>query len=312
MLLLPPLAAWIAVTQPIPPIGTSVPIASVPARELEAHVRTLSQTIGARDWRNVDNLDRAAEYIRAQLERAGASVTEQRYEVQGRTYRNVIGSIGPKTRERIVIGAHYDTHGPLPGADDNASGVAGLLALAPLLMAAEPAIGIDLVAFTLEEMPFFGTPYMGSAVHAAQLRRQQVPLRAMLALEMIGCFDDTPNSQRYPLRLLHALYPSAGNFIAIVGKLGQGGLVRRVKSAMRNAIDLPVRSINAPRALQGVDFSDHASYWDQGYPAVMITDTAFYRNPNYHTAGDTADTLDYRRMSMVVSGVFAAVMALAR
>ena len=280
-----------------------------PAR-LEAHVRALSEDLSPRDFTRPDNLDRAAAYIREQFAQATQDVSEEPFQVHSSTYRNVIASFGPDTQERIVVGAHYDAAGPFPAADDNASGVAGLLELARLLGTTSLPMRVDIVAYPLEEPPFFRTPHMGSSVHAKSLRRQGVQVRAMLSVEMIGYFVDTPGSQRLPLGILRLFYPSEGNFIAVVGKLGQGSVVRRVKRAMRGASPLPVYSINAPRWIPGVDFSDHASYWDEGYPAVMITDTAFYRNPYYHTARDTPETLDYSSMAMVVQGIHAAILHL--
>jgi Zn-dependent M28 family amino/carboxypeptidase len=153
---------------------------------------------------------------------------------------------------------------------------------------------------------------MGSAVHAKALKAEGVKLRAMFSLEMIGYFTDRSDSQAFPAPGLSLIYPSTGNFIAVVGKIGQSGLVRRIKRAMSEAGPLPVHSIAAPRFLPGVDLSDHASYWNQGYPAVMITDTAFFRNPHYHRRTDTPETLDYDRMAKVVEGVFAAVRELSR
>lgn len=282
----------------------------VPPARLEAHVRALSEDFVPRDHAHPENLDRAAAYVGAELERAGGSVTEQAYRVNGRTYRNVVARFGPDSRERVVVGAHYDAAGSFPAADDNASGVAGVIELAHLLAQAPPRSRVELAAYPLEEPPFFGTRHMGSAVHAASLRREGARVRAMLALEMIGYFSDAPGSQRYPLGILRAFYPSEGNFIAVVGKLGQGSLLRRVKRAMRRATPLPVHSLGAPRWVPGVDFSDHASFWDAGYDAVMVTDSAFYRNPHYHTARDTPETLDYRRTALVVQGVHAAVLAL--
>lgn len=281
-----------------------------PAR-LEAHVRKLAETFVPRDEAHPENLDRAAGYVREELQSAGGRVEDQPFQVRGTTYRNVIASFGPETRERIVVGAHYDAAGPYPGADDNASGVAGLIELARLLGRNPPRSRVDLVAFSLEEPPNFGGSAMGSAVHAASLREQGVRLRAMIGLEMIGYFSDAPGSQQFPLPGLRALYPSTGNFITVAGKLGQGGLVRRIKKAMRSASPLGVESISAPASLPGISLSDHRNYWEAGYPAVMITDTAFYRNDNYHTASDTPDTLDYRRMAMVVQGLDGAVRALA-
>jgi Zn-dependent M28 family amino/carboxypeptidase len=283
----------------------------VDPKRLEAHVRALAETFHPRDHAHVENLDRAAAYISAELTAAGARVRDEPFTASGRSYRNVVGSYGPEQGPRIVIGAHYDTAGELPGADDNASGVAGLLELARLLGGRPPAVRVDLVAFSLEEPPYFGSSQMGSAVHAAALKKAGVTVRAMMSLEMIGCFTDAKGSQRFPAPGLDLLYPTTGNFIAVVGKLGDDGLTRAIKQAMRAATDLGVESINAPRSLPGVDLSDHASFWDQGFDAVMITDTAFFRNPRYHTEEDTPETLDYARMAKVVRGVHGAVEALA-
>jgi Zn-dependent M28 family amino/carboxypeptidase len=236
-------------------------------------------------------------------------VTEQAFRANGGTFRNVLAAFGPDTRERIVVGAHYDAAGPYPGADDNASGVAGLIELAHLLGKSPLPLRIELAAFPLEEPPYFATHQMGSAVHAASLKEQGVPVRAMFCLEMIGYFTDEPGSQRFPTPALKPFYPSAGNFIVIAARPEEGALTRRVKRAMRAAGPLPVYSINAPAAVPGIDFSDHRNYWRAGYPAVMITDTAFYRNPNYHTPRDLPETLDYGRMAGVVRGVHAAVLA---
>jgi Zn-dependent M28 family amino/carboxypeptidase len=285
---------------------------TVSPERLEAHVRSLAQRFVPRDYTHPENLDRAAAYIRTEFTRAGGATAEQPYDAGGRSYRNVVASFGPESGERIVVGAHYDVDGELPGADDNASGVAGLIELAYLLGRSLPRMRVELVAYSLEELPFFGTPYMGSAVHARSLKEQRAEVRAMVSLEMIGYFSNESGTQQFPLEALRPFYPSTGNFIAIVGKPGQTSLVRKIKRAMRSATPLPVHSINAPRWVPGVDFSDHVSYWDAGYAAVMITDTAWYRNPNYHTARDTAETLDYVRMALVVQGVDAAVRAIAR
>ena len=285
---------------------------SVEPARLETHVRMLSETFFPRDAEHPENLDRAAAYIHREFEQAGGKASEQGYAVNSQTYRNVLALFGPDTRERIVVGAHYDTAGPQPGADDNASGVAGVIELGHLLGKTSLPVCIELVAFTLEESAYFRTGRMGSAVHVATLKKQDISVRVMFSLEMIGYFTDAPHSQSFPLSLLAAFYPSQGNFIAIVGKLDQISVVRCVKQAMRRASPLPVYSINAPRFLPGVDWSDHRNYWEAGYNAVMITDTAFYRNKNYHTLQDTPDTLDYQRMAQVVQGVYAAVLAFAQ
>jgi Zn-dependent M28 family amino/carboxypeptidase len=299
----------VALSGLITPMSAAAP---VDARRLETHVRMLSETLAPRDADHPENLDRVAAYIHSAFEQASGRVADQPYRVGATTYRNVVAEFGPASKDRIVVGAHYDTAGPYPGADDNASGVAGLIELAGLLAGSDLPLTVELVAYTLEEPPYFRTEQMGSAVHARSLKAKDITLRAMLSLEMIGYFTDAPDSQSFPAPGLSLLYPTTGNFIAVVGKLGQGALVGRLRRAMAEATELPVHSIAAPRFLPGVDFSDHASYWEAGYPAVMITDTAFYRNPHYHTRTDTAETLDYRRMALAVAGIFAAVRELSR
>ena len=306
------IAVWVVVTQPLLSESQAKDAVSVDPARLEAHVRTLSEVLSPRDAACLQNLDRVAAYVREEFEQARGQVSEQTYEVEGETYCNVIALFGPETEERIVVVAHYDAAGPGPGADDNASGVAGLIELAGLLVKTPLPLRVELVASALEEPPFFRTPLMGSAIHASSLKGQGVKVRIMVSLEMIGFFSDAPQSQGFPISILRFFYPTWGNFAAVVGKLGQGSAVRRVKKAMRGASTLPVYSINAPRLVPGIDFSDHLNYWDAGYRAVMITDTAFYRNPAYHTFQDTPDTLDYGRMALVVQGVYAAVLASAR
>ncbi|KPJ91862.1 MAG: hypothetical protein AMJ53_10595, partial [Gammaproteobacteria bacterium SG8_11] len=235
-------------------------------------------------------------------------VKEMEYTVWGIPYRNISILFGDETNERIVVGAHYDSFQGLPGADDNASGVAGLIELARILSHTQLKRSVELVAYTLEEPPYFRTPEMGSAVHAKTLKENAVDVVVMMSLEMIGYFTDEPDSQEYPMSLLKLFYPSTGNFIAVVGNLSGFGVVRKTKRAMRSAMSLPVRSLNAPGALAGVDFSDHLNFWKYDYPALMITDTAFFRNKAYHTENDTWDRLDYERMSEVVKGVYNAVL----
>jgi Zn-dependent M28 family amino/carboxypeptidase len=236
-------------------------------------------------------------------------------------FKNVIAHFGPVQGPVIVVGAHYDSHGDTqagaqdkrghtpgshtPGADDNASGVAGLIELAYLLGAKPQTRSIELVAYSTEEPPHFRTEHMGSRWHAKSIKESGRELQLMITLEMIGYFSDAQNSQHYPVPGMAHLYSSTGNFAAIVGKLSHFGVTRRVKALMTGATDLPIFSINATPAIRGIDFSDHMSYWHYDLPALMITDTSFMRNPNYHLAGDTAEKLDYQRMSKVVQGVFA-------
>ncbi len=297
-----------ATKQPwVRPERVSSPEGCGPSR-LEHHVRTLSSDFFPRDHAHPENLDRAAAYIREVFEGFGLTAWEQPF---GRDqYRNVVARLGPQEGARIVVGAHYDAAGEHPAADDNASGVAGLLELARLWAGRVPRVPMEFVAYTLEEPPYFATPMMGSAVHARSLREEGAEVRAMISLEMLGYFRDEPGSQRYPTSMFKLFYPSVGNFIVVVGRWADAGLTRRLKAAMLGATDLPIESINAPRILPGVDFSDHRNYWNEGYPAVMVTDTSFYRNPNYHRPEDTPDTLDYHRMAKAVDAVSAALEAL--
>jgi hypothetical protein len=316
-------AAVVAVILAVQPWVTPLPSVppAVDVARLRADVRHLSIDLYPRSYDQVENLDRSAQFILAELRRSGGRVSEQPVAAEGVAYRNLVARYGPEQGAVLVIGAHYDSHGDVqqaarnggeatpathtPGADDNASGTAALLELARLLGRHPPARPVELVAYTLEEPPYFRTEHMGSAWHAHALKAGARPVELMLSLEMIGWFSDEPGSQRYPVSGMEVLYSDRGDFILVAGHLGDFALMRRVKARMAGAVDLPVHSINAPALLQGIDFSDHLNYWREGYPALMVTDTAFLRNPNYHRAGDTDEKLDYVRMGKVVQAVFA-------
>ncbi len=285
-------------------------ISKVDQQALHRYVKALSVDYIPRDYVHPDKLNAAAAYIKTQFELIGLAVEEQKFRVRGNEYKNLIVELGPHTGPKIIVGAHYDVAGPYPGADDNASGVAGLLELARLLNNLSPATNITLVAYTLEELTPYGLDTMGSYHHAARARKNHSEIELMIALEMLGYYSDRAGSQSYPLKLLHLFYPQQGNFIAVVDQLfSTWG--RKIKIAMSRAADIPVYSINAPRFIRGVDFSDHRNYWEHGYPAVMITDTAFYRNPAYHTQADTLDRLNYQKMAEVVYGLYAFLEELA-
>jgi Zn-dependent M28 family amino/carboxypeptidase len=212
---------------------------------------------------------------------------------------------GDRSQSLLVVGAHYDAFGEtgsLPGADDNASGTAGLLELARLLGKADPLAPVMLVAYTNEEPPFFGSEEMGSAVHAASLARAHRAVKGMICLEMIGYYT---RQQSWPTPLFSLLYPSHGDFIGVAGGWHDRELARWVKRGIIGAGGIPVVSFTGPRETS--DASDQRNYWPHGWPAVMVTDTAFLRNPNYHTIRDTAATLNYQRMAAVVNGVFNAI-----
>jgi hypothetical protein len=281
----------------------------VDKERLRHDVQTLTDMVLPRNAENVTSLDKSAEYILKEFRKTGGRAEIQRFTQDGKEYKNVICSFGPKLGERVIVGAHYDVHGNQPGADDNASGVAGLLELSRLVQAlkAELKCRIDFVAYTLEEGQCFKHPFSrhyGSYIHARSLAQARISVRAMICLEMIGYFTDRPNSQKYPLFFLRWLYPDKGNFIAVVGKWGEGSLVKKVKKLLAALSQVPVESLTAMSFIPGISSSDHQSYWKFNYPAVMITDSAYYRNKNYHKPGDTADTLDYDRMAEVVKGLY--------
>jgi Peptidase family M28 len=281
----------------------------VDKKRLRQDVQTLASMVPPRNGDNVASLDKSAEYILEEFKKTGGLAETQGFALDGKEYKNVLCSFGPEAGERIVVGAHYDVQGDQSGADDNASGVAGLLELSRLVQAlkADLKYRLDFVAYTLEEGQFFKHPFArhyGSYIHARSLARAGIPVRAMICLEMIGYFSDRPNSQKYPLFFLRWFYPDKGNFIAVIGKWGQGSLVQKVKKSLAARSQVPVESLTAVSLIPGVSFSDHQSYWQFDYPAVMITDTAFYRNKNYHKPSDTADTLDYDRMAEVIKGLY--------
>jgi Zn-dependent M28 family amino/carboxypeptidase len=243
---------------------------------------------------------------------SGLLVEEENFGVGDLSFRNIVAHYGADEGPVLVIGAHYDVCGEQPGADDNASGVAGLIELVRMLGRNQPEVAhrIELALWPLEEPPNFRSPAMGSAIHANSLALRGADVRGMISLEMIGYFSDEPGSQSFPAPGMSLLYSSRGDAIVVVGNSSSWWFTRRVKARMAGSAELTVRSMNAPAFVPGVDFSDHLNFWQQGWKAVMITDTAFYRNPNYHEVTDTPDTLDYERMADVVTGVYAAITTL--
>lgn len=299
------------VAQPFVRPTTTPGAASVSPERLREHVHALTVDLHPRVHSRPEQLDAVIAYLERTVAPVG-KLEHQTFVVSGRTYRNATLSLGPRDGERVIVGAHYDAALGQPGADDNASGVAGLCELAALLAREKLNTRVDLLFWTLEEPPYFATPDMGSAHHARALAAASAPVRAALSLEMIGYFADGEGTQQFPVPGMGVLYGTRGNFIAVVGRPADRALTARVKASMLGASDLPVHSLNAPAAVQGVDWSDHRSYWEAGYPAVMITDTSFLRNERYHTPRDTEETLDYARMAKVVVGVRAAVLGLAQ
>jgi Zn-dependent M28 family amino/carboxypeptidase len=224
-------------------------------------------------------------------------------------YKNVIASFGIANARRIIVGAHYDVCGNQQGADDNASGVTGLLELARLLSHQPLKKRIDLVAYTLEEPPYFRTEQMGSYVHAKSLLDIKDQVEGMVCLEMIGCFKDQEDSQQYPVDALKAMYGTKGDFITLVQKSANSPFAKQFARQYKNTGVIKTEEFVGPVTMPGIDFSDHFNYWNFGFGALMITDTSFYRNKNYHQPGDTIDKLDLNRMSKVIDGVYLTLTA---
>lgn len=265
---------------------------------LKQHVRKLSEDIGERHYENPGSLQKTANYIEKIFIQSGLIPQEQLY---GKGYKNIIAEIKGDTspEEIILIGAHYDTVWMSPGADDNASGVSVLLELARILASHHFEKTLRFVTFTNEEQPFAESASMGSVINAQQSHNLQEKIVAMYSLEMLGYYSDEPGSQQYPPPL-DRFYPDKGSFIAFISNISSGILLARTLFAFRQHSDFPNQGLLAPEALvPDIRRSDHASFWDAGYAAVMVTDTANYRNINYHSVGDVSRTLDYKKMAQL-------------
>ena len=269
----------------------------------------LTKTSKPRNYQNVDQLNETASFIFDQFKQSADTVFYQTYLVRGITYKNVIARFGDPQAERLIIGAHYDVCGNQEGADDNASGIAGLLELARMLKEQKTQKSIELVAYTLEEPPYFRTEYMGSFIHAKSLKDSNTKVSGMICLEMIGYFKEEKHTQDYPLGFLKLFYGSRGNYITVVNKFSKGKTARKFTKKMDKFTTLPVKKFNGPKSLTGIDFSDHLNYWKMGYSACMVTDTAFYRNKNYHQKTDEMGTLNISKMACVINGVFLSILA---
>ncbi|SFN73012.1 Zn-dependent amino-or carboxypeptidase, M28 family [Chryseobacterium oleae] len=271
---------------------------------VKSHLTALTQTPEFRNHKNIDQLNAIADYIKQDFSKYGDSTTFQEYDVEGKIYKNVITSFGTEHQKRIIIGAHYDVCGDQQGADDNATGVTALLELARMLKDQKLNYRIDLVAYTLEEPPYFRTENMGSHIHAQYLKDNNIDVYGMASVEMIGYFKDEKDSQSYPLGVLSWVYGNKGDFITLVKKFGAGDFVNNFRTQFKEANQIKTETFTAPKFIKGTDFSDHLNYWKFGYSALMITDTSFFRNKNYHETTDTVETLDLPRMTKVIDGIF--------
>ncbi len=276
---------------------------------LQQVVTRFAADIGTRTYRDLDRLERTASTISEQFASFGYRVTRQPFVFAGNTYDNIIAELtgGSSPEKLLIIGAHYDTVQTTPGADDNTSGVAGLLGLARSLAGTRLERTVRFVAFALEEWPVYRSRNMASYHYAQSLKEKNERVEGMICLEMIGYFCDRDGCQRYPFPFMNRIFPKAGNFISMVGNRRSKSFTERIAKSFRQGTDLPVVTLNAPAIVIGIDFSDHWSFGKFGYDALMVTDTAFYRNPHYHKPTDLPDTLDYARMSNVVEGLTTAI-----
>lgn len=271
---------------------------------LREHVWTLAGQIGERNLWRPEALAASADYIEKRFRESGYDVVSQDFVVAGITVRNLeaqLAGSGP-TDEIILLGAHYDSVLGSPGADDNATGAAAVLELARLLAGQKLARSIRFVAFVNEEPPFFQTDDMGSRVYARRARKRGEKIVAMLSLESIGYYSDAKGSQGYPF-LFRLLYPSRGNFLGFVGNIPARKLVHQSLQSFRKHAAFPSEGVAAPGWIIGIGWSDHWSFWKEGYPAIMVTDTALFRYEHYHSMTDTPDKIDYARLARVAGGM---------
>lgn len=298
---------------PTPPLGVDERQA---AEELRRTVSQLAVELGERRATAGGSLERAERYLRSELAALaalpGAKLSrEPLHDAPGDPANLVLDLPGQKAGPLVLVGAHYDSAlGGTPAANDNGSGTAAALWLARQLGPATHTLPIRIVFFANEEMPYFGTEAMGSLQHARALKASGTPLRAMLSLETMGYYSDAPGSQKYPPPL-SSLYPDRGNFIGFVGNLGSRALVRESIRSFRAHATIASEGAALPAALPGIGWSDHWAFWQVGYPALMVTDTALYRDPNYHQLSDTPDKLDFERLARVVVGLRATILQLA-
>lgn len=280
------------------------------ARNLRRHVEELAG-LGPRSTRRPEALARAADYIEQQLRGFGYTTRDLSFRSDGLDVRNIDAERrgGARAGDIVVLGGHYDTVDSSPGANDNGSGIAALLELARLYASASPTVTLRFAAFVNEEPPFFMTEEMGSLVYARACRARGDRIVAMYALETIGYYTDDPSTQEYP-EPFHLLFPSVGNFIAMVANFRSATLLAHTIGAFRRRSSLPALGAPAPESVPGVSWSDHWSFWEQGYPAVMLTDTAPFRYPHYHAPTDTPDKLDYARMAALVRGMTSVIGAI--
>jgi len=279
---------------------------------LRRHVTVLAGEIGERNQWRPAALHAASAYLEAAFEQIGDRVASEAFPVDGQQVRNLVVNRPGTGRadEIVVVGGHYDSVLGSPGANDNATGAAAVVEVARLLAGRRHARTLRFAAFVNEEPPFFQTEGMGSLLHARRARERGEKVVAMLSLETIGYYADTPGSQAYPFPL-GLLYPTRGDFVGFVGDTGSRSLVREAIRSFRAHAAFPSEGAAVPGLLPGVGWSDHWAFWQAGYSAIMVTDTALYRYPAYHSVEDTPEKVDYDRLARVVAGLAPVVAELA-
>lgn len=280
-------------------------VRSAVQRRLQDHIQYLSETLGDRSVYRPEALRAAEDYVRRELAGQGWPIQRQSFVYQKQEVANIIAGHQAATGY-YILGAHFDTVAGTPGADDNASGVAVLLETARLASILPPPLPWTFIGFTTEEPPAFFTPYMGSRVYAKSAKERRHVIKGMLCLEMVGYYRHEPGSQSLPFPLQYLGYPTTGNFIGLVADRRSRPLLRALEQALQSGCRLPTAAIAVPLGgylLPESRLSDHANFWDQGYPAVMLTDTAFLRNPHYHGPGDVMANLDFDAMVELTLGL---------
>lgn len=274
---------------------------------LYQHVEFLTTLRPFRNWENLESLEKVCTYLMDEFVKYGLEVCEQPFKVRGNEYKNIIATYNPDKKRRLIVGAHYDVCGDQPGADDNGSAVAGLLESARMVAEAQPDIDyrIDFVAFCLEEPPFYETEQMGSYIHAESISEFKDDVIGLINFEMIGYYHD--GEQTYPDPRLQEIYPQQANFIAVVGKHDYHAFNQQVYDLMKEGAGIDVQIVDHPMVEGLAGMSDQLSYWKFDIPALMINDTSFVRNPNYHQMSDDIDTLSFEHMTEVVAATHKAI-----
>ncbi|WP_040957617.1 MULTISPECIES: M28 family peptidase [Planktothrix] len=275
------------------------------SQQLNRYIKIIADDIGEHNYIFYNQLIQVENFLNERLSQAGYAVKTQEYSVDGKVFRNLEIEIRgtEKPDEIVIVGAHYDSVVGSPGANDNGTGAVAILALAEKFATLKPKRTLRFVEFVNEEPPFFWSENMGSWVYAQRCKERQENIVAMLSLETMGFYSQASNSQQYPVNILKLIYPNQGNFISFIGNISSRSLIHQAIGKFRNSAQFPSQGVSLPNFIPGVGWSDHWSFWQAGYPALMVTDTAPFRYPYYHTQQDTPEQIDYYGLTLVISGL---------